>query len=296
MIHHFTSSFRWSLYYIDHYTMLIYANLFIHQKKTTRKALSIFGGSSREYFRASGKALGGTVAVRTFQYGGLNLWSTSENYTVYQFIPSIVFWQQETVAFKQCPQNKDNNNRKVFKTKQIKQQNISDMCSPWVFKGCLQPFSTGLQCWKSRIRSASRRRHYQSLDLQERRWLLWKITEFQPISSNQKSNEITLQVCSWWWSSVLLGSSMLVDSLSNFTWLQVKTAINWKRITFWSCIFPHPYGSTFILTQIFRTSNLRNKNKTNPRCNPQVVVLSRWSYQPELSHDVTSIFLQPIPI
>lgn len=39
-----------------------------------------------------------------------------------------------------------------------------------------------------------------------------------------------------------------------------------------SCIFDHPYGSTFILTQIFRTSNLRNKNKTNPRCNPQVVV------------------------
>lgn len=185
-IHHFTSSFRWSLHYIDHYTMLIYANLFIHQKKTSRKALSIFGGSSREYFRASGKALGGTVAVRTFQYVGVNLWSTSENYTVYQFIPSIVFWQQKTVAFKQCPQNKDNNKRKVFKTKQIKQQNISDMCSPWVFKGCLQPFSTSLQCWKSRIRSASRRRHYQSLDLQEQHWLLWKITEFQPISSNQK--------------------------------------------------------------------------------------------------------------
>lgn len=39
--------------------MLIYANLFIHQKKTKRKALSIFGGSSTEYFRASGKAMGG---------------------------------------------------------------------------------------------------------------------------------------------------------------------------------------------------------------------------------------------
>lgn len=283
--------------------MLIYANLFIHQKKTSRKALSIFGGSSREYFRASGKALGGTVAVRTFQYVGVNLWSTSENYTVYQFMPSIVFWQQKTVAFKQCPQNKDNNKRKVFKTKQIKQQNISDMCSPWVFKGCLQPFSTSLQCWKSRIRSASRRRHYQSLDLQEQHWLLWKITEFQSISSNQKkARKFPYKFVVWWWSSFLLGLSMLVDSLSNFTWLQVKTAINWNRITFCSCIFDHPYGSTFILTQIFRTSNLRNKNKTKPRCNPQVVVLmdkirlSRWSYQPELSHDVTSIFLQPIPI
>lgn len=142
------------------------------------------------------------------------------------------------------------------------------MCSPRVFKGCLQPFSTGLQCWKSRIRSASRRRHYQSLDLQEQCWLLWKITEFQSISSNQKkSKEITLHVCS------------LVVKLY---WLQVKAAINWNRITFCSCIFDHPYGSTFILTQNFRTSNLRNKNKTNPRYNPQVAVADGQNTRPEL--------------